>query len=135
MATIEADIQAALFEHLAELSLSPSLPVAWPNTNFSVPTSKKYLEVRHFPNTTERPWIGSSEPHLHQGILQVTVHWPLNANELPAREIAGLVASHFPPDFEMASGVRVTKRPDVSSALVEETDIQIPVSIRYRVEA
>jgi hypothetical protein len=134
MATIEASIQAALFARMASLVVSPAHPVAWPNLSFKAPANKRYLRVSHLPNTTDRLYIGSSEPHQHQGILQVTVCAPLNSGEEAAREIAGLVANHFPADLALANGVRITKRPNTASALIIDTELQIPVSIAYRCE-
>lgn len=135
MATVEASIQAALFARAASLVLSPVHPVAWPNVAFTAPANKKYLRVTHFPNTTERTYIGSNEPHMHQGILQITVIAPLNSGESAARELAGVVADHFPCDLPLFAGVRVERRATVGSKITTDTEIQIPVSIRYRGEA
>lgn len=132
MPTIEANIQAALFARVAALTLSPAHPVAWPNLSFTAPADRRYLRVSHLPNSTDRLFVGSSDPHQHQGILQVVVCAPLNKGEAAVMEIAGLVADHFPPDLLMADGVRVSKRADIATALIEDTEIQIPVSIRYR---
>lgn len=138
MATVEASIQAALFSRAALLVLNPVHPVAWPNVAFTPPASKKYLRVSHLPNVTDRLYIGSDDPHQHQGILQIMVCASLNSGEAGARETAGLVASHFPVDMRLSSGaasVEITKRPNIASALITDTEIQIPVSIAYRCEA
>lgn len=135
MATIEASIQTALFTRAASLVLSPVHPVAWPNVAFTPPNPKKYLRVTQMPNVTDRLVIGSDGPHQHQGILQVMVCAPLNSGEATAREVAGLVANHFPADLRLTSGgltVRITKRANIASALVTDTELQIPVSIPYR---
>jgi hypothetical protein len=130
MATIEANIQAALFARIA--SLGPAHPISWPNVSFTPPANKRYLRVWHLPNATDRLSISSDSKHRHQGILQVMICAPLNTGETQAREIAGLVADHFPPDLALGSGVRITKRPNIASALITDTEIQIPVSIAYR---
>lgn len=134
MATIESSIQAALFTRAAALVLSPVHPIAWPNLVFSPPADKRYLRVTHFTNTTERLFIGDNSPHRHQGILQIMVCGPLNSGESAVRELAGLVASHFPSSLRLTSGgctVRITKRANVASALITDTEIQVPVSIAY----
>jgi len=138
MPTVESSIATALFTRAASLVLSPVHPVAWPNVNFVPPTSKRYLRVTHFVNTTDRLYIGSDDPHQHQGILQIMVCAPLNSGEAAARETAGLVANHFAVDQRLISGsvsVEITKRPNIASALITDTEIQIPVSIAYRCEA
>lgn len=134
MATIEASIQTALFTRMAQLVLSPVHPVSWPNVSFTAPANKRYLRVSHLPNTTDRLFINSSGKHRHQGILQVLVCGALNSGEAAVRETAGLVASHFPVDARFAANgvtLRITKRPNVSSALITDTEIQVPVSISY----
>ena len=134
MPSIEASIQAALFARAASLVLSPVHPVAWPNMSFTPPANKKYLRVSHLPNVTDRLFINSNGRHRHQGILQITVCAPLNSGESAAREIAGQVANHFPVDAHLSSGgiaVRITKRPNIASAQITDTEIQIPVSISY----
>ena len=134
MATVESSIQTALFAKVATLVLSPVHPVYWPNIDFTPPANKKYLRVTHFPNTTDRLFLGDTDPQRHQGILQVTVCAPLNSGESAAREIAGLVASHFSTGMRLISGavtVKITKRANIASALITDTEMQIPVSISY----
>ena len=138
MAAVEASIQAALFARATSLVLSPAHPVAWPNVNFTPPANRRNLRFTHMPNTTERTYIGSREPHLHQGILQIMVVAPLNSGEAGPRAIAAAVADHFPTDLRLTSGgvtVRITKRPDIAAALATDTELQIPVSIRYEAYA
>lgn len=135
MATIEASIQAALFARAASLVLVPAMPVSWPNLSFTPPASKKYLRVSHLPNTTDRLFVGDTDPHQHQGILQIMVCWPLNAGETAPREIAGLIANHFPAGLLLHSGgvkVKITKRANIASALITTTELQIPISVSYQ---
>lgn len=135
MATVESSIATALMARAASLVLSPVHPVSWPNVNFTPPANKKYLRVSHLPNTTDRLFVGNADPHQHQGILQIMVCAPLNSGEAAARELAGLVANHFPPGLRLHSGsvqVKITKRANIASALVTTTELQIPVSIEYR---
>lgn len=135
MATVESSIQTALFSRAASLVLSPVHPVSWPNVNFTAPASKKYLRVSHLPNTTDRLFVGNADPHQHQGILQIMVCAPLNSGEATARELAGLIANHFPVGLRLHSGgvqVKITKRANIASALITATELQIPVSISYR---
>ena len=135
MATVASSIATALMARTASLVLSPVHPVAWPNVSFTPPANKKYLRVSHLPNTTDRLFVGNADPHRHQGILQIMVCAPLNSGEAAARELAGLVASHFPPGLTLYSGgvrVKITKRSNIASALLTNTEMQIPVSIEYQ---
>ncbi|TPL06684.1 DUF4128 domain-containing protein [Mesorhizobium sp. B2-4-11] len=133
MPTIETSTEAALFARVAALVLSPVLPIAWPNVAFTKPAGG-YLRVTHVPNTNRRLFLGSNDPHQRMGLLQVDVFKPLNMGASTATEIAGLVAAHFPCDLRLTSGgvtVRVTKAPDVSQAIADDTHWLVPVTVRY----
>lgn len=135
MPTVESSIATALMARVASLVLLPVHPVAFPNMAFTPPANKKYVRVTHFPNTTDRLYLGNSDPHRHQGILQISVVAPLNSGESAARELAGQIADHFPAGLTLHSGgvqVKVTKRPNTGSAVIDTTEIRIPVSIAYR---
>lgn len=135
MPTIEASIQTALFTRMASLVLAPVHQVAWPNVSFTPPSPRRYLRVSYLPNTTDRLYQGKKGSHRHQGIFQVLVCYPLNGGEAGAREIAGLVANHFPAGLTLYSGsakVKITKRANISALVTTDTEIQIPVSIAYR---
>lgn len=142
MPSIEASIQAALFARAASLVLSPVHEIAWPNVAFPgllpngqpKPKPARYLRVTHFPNTTDSDFVSNTSTDEHKGILQITVCAPLNSGETQAREIAGLVVEHFPKGMALYRDdvkVRITKRPDCAAKITTDTEIQIPVSIRY----
>lgn len=130
----EVKIMNALLARMASFVATPALPVAYPNVSFSPPAGGKFLRVQFIPNVTQRVFIGSRDPHRFIGLLQVSVCWPLNVGETAPREVAGAVAAHFPCDLRLTSEdvrVRITKRPDVSDLLVEDSRVQIPVSIEW----
>lgn len=141
MPTVETSIWLALRARVASLVLTPVHPVAWPNESFTPPQSgtspAPYLKVQHFPNTTDRIFIGSTDPQRFKGILQVSVMSVLNQNAAIAAEVAGKVADHFPTDLILAYGgvrVRVTKHPDVAQGMRDDAAArwQTPVSIYYQ---
>jgi len=137
VATVEGNIEQALFSRLAAFVHSPALPIAWPNVSMN-PKPASYLRASHLPNTNRRLFLGSAEPHQRIGLLQVDVFTPLNAGASAATEIAGKVAAHFQPDMPMRSGgitTRVTKAPDVGPALADDTHWQVPVTVAYEVFA
>jgi hypothetical protein len=130
--TIEEKIQRALADRVKSLSLTPSLPVAWPNN--TVEMTRPYLRVDYMPNRTQRIGIKGSAPHRRRGILQLTVVAELNAGPDPALSIAGQVAEHFPTDLVLTYdgvSVRIFKAPDVLPAMKEDASWDVPVSIEY----
>lgn len=134
MATIEENIQLALFKRVESLSLSPSYPIAWPNKGFSPPADGKYLDVTHFPNTVRRLFVKGSAPHQRLGILQITVVQPLNVGVQTAAAIAGAIADHFPADLNLYEGgirVRIEAAPSILPGVRREVYWDTPVSIRY----
>ena len=134
MATVEENIEAALLDRLRQLTLSPALPVAWPNRKFDPPAGGAYLRVDHLPNVNERFLLGSAAPHHRRGILQVTAVLPLNQGPTPATKIAGEVAAHFPADLALYSGgikVEITDAPSRAPALRTDVSWNVPVSINY----
>jgi len=137
MPSIETQIWLALKGRVQALALSPALPIAWPNEDFTKPITG-YLRVTHVPNVNRRLFIGSSEPHHRIGLLQIDVFAKKNQDASVAAEIAGQVAAWFPTDLRVNYGavsVRITKAPDVAQAIADDTHWQTPVSVEYETYA
>ncbi|MER8999989.1 DUF4128 domain-containing protein [Mesorhizobium australicum] len=137
MPSIETQIWLALKGRVQGLVLTPALPIAWPNEDFTKPTTG-YLRVTHVPNVNRRLFIGSTEPHQRIGLLQVDVFAKKNQDASVAAEIAGQVAAWFPTDLRANYGtmiVRITKAPDVAQAIADDTHWQTPVSVEYETYA
>lgn len=133
MTTPEAIIPALLFDRLAALTLSPALPIAWPNVAFA--GTGAHLEVQYLPNRNVRPFVADDGETIHQGLLQVSVVTPLDAGITPALETAGLVVEYFPAGLALSgSGVtaRVTAKPSVAPPLTEAATLRTPVTIPWR---
>jgi hypothetical protein len=133
MPSIETQIWLALKGRVQSLVLSPVLPIAWPNEDFTKPLTG-YLRVTHVPNVNRRLMIGSAGKHQRIGLLQVDVFSKKNENAAVAAETAGQVAAWFPTDLRMRYGavtVRVTKAPDVAQAIADDTHWLTPVTIAY----
>lgn len=138
--SVETAIWIALRARVLTLTMTPTMPIAWPNSSFIPPTvggkPGPYLHVRHMPNRTERLMI-SNATHRYQGILQVALMTPLNWDDgLPARtsEQAGIIAAHFPMDMRLVSNgvtVRITKKPDVAQGFRDDDRWLTPVSVQY----
>ncbi len=136
-ATIEESIEAALFAKVLELTdLDGDPTFAWPNMPFDPPTGAPWIRVDHFPNKVTRLFSKGSNPHLRQGILQLTVHAPLNGGAPTA--LAGSIAAQFPADLEMFEDgikLRIQAAPDVFPPDKTDTSWDVPVSISYEVFA
>lgn len=130
--SVETTIEAALFGRVRTLDLDGDPPVAWPNRAFTPPGT--YIRVEHLPNRVTRLFLKGSDPHLRQGILQITVVTPLNAGPEDATALAGAVAEHFPADlalYEDGIKVRVQRAPDVMPAEKSDTSWSARVDVYY----
>jgi hypothetical protein len=134
MPTIAESIEAALFAHTLTLDVTGDPPLAWPNTTFPEEGEAKpatYVEVIHLPNRNTRYFMNGGDPHLRQGILQLTIFTPLLVGPTPATTLAGEIAEHFPADlalFEDDIKVRIQKAPDIIAA--DKTDDDVSWSAR-----
>ncbi|GHC79383.1 phage tail terminator-like protein [Limoniibacter endophyticus] len=141
MPSIAEDIDTALFARAAGLAQVTGLTIAWPNVAFpgkdatgkEFPKPPSYLRINHLPNVSQRLFI-NNPTHRRPGILQITIATPLNGGASAATRLAGKVAEHFPMDFRMTAGgriVRVTKEPDIATAIRDDPSWLVPVSVSY----
>lgn len=146
MATIEETIEAALFGHARGLDLDGAPPLAWPNVPFpgedgggnELPKPATYIEIRHFPNSNSRLFVKGSDPHLRQGLLQLTVRTPLHAGPDPLTKLAGEVAASFPADLDLFQDgvrVRIQAAPDVGAAEKTDDGVSWAAAVTVRYEA
>ncbi len=132
--TIQEQIEAALVAHTITFTPSIEAPVVYPNVEFPAPGEEKpttYIEWRHMPNRNTRLYMAGADPHLRQGILQLTIFTPLHEGATPATTLAGEIAAHFPADlalYEDDIRLRIQKAPDVMPA--ERTDDGVSWSAR-----
>jgi len=132
--TIQEQIEAALFAHLVTFTPTIDAPIAWPNVTFPEDGDAKpetYIEARHMPNRNTRLYMAGADPHLRQGILQLTIFTPLHEGATPATQLAGEIAEHFPADlalYEDDIRLRIQKAPDIMPA--ERTDDGVSWSAR-----
>ena len=130
--TIEERIESALFTYAAVITTEAAPPKVWPNSTY-IPTDL-YLRIEQLPNRNERLYMKGTNPHLRQGILQITVVSPLNVGPSPATRVAGQVAENFPTDLALYSyGVKVTiqEAPSVGQAFPNDATWVVPISVRY----
>jgi hypothetical protein len=102
----EASILAALNAQLASLVFSPSIPVSYPNIDFTPPAASKtakYLRVSHLPADTFAASIGKLDSNKYAGLYQVDVFIGNGAGEPAAIAIAEQIIAKF------KRGTRLTK--------------------------
>lgn len=144
-AAVETKIWLALKARVQTLPLS--YPIDWPRVPFTKPQSANpvlpdpYLEVRLLPNTSQRIFIGSGDPHRRLGILQVSLMYPVARTqgtvdwEAQFSQIGGTIATHFRTDLRMTFDgvtVRVEKAPDVAQPFRDDAYWRVPVSVRWQ---
>lgn len=138
MATgIEAIILDGLLTKLGTLTLTPAMTVAYPGVNFT-PQAAGYLRADHFPADTFQSELGDDGRNRLIGNLQVSVFKPTGNGAFPALEAAASIASFFKRGTVITSGtlfIRIIAPPVVGSAIADDPYIQIPVTIRYQVDA
>lgn len=107
----EAQIRDALLSRLESLSLSPPLPVAWPDTPFTKPISGDtppkplpYLEAFYDGSSATPVTIAHDGLNRYLGLLLITVCYPQGAGIIKPGNIAGAVAQHFKRGIKMSSG-------------------------------
>jgi hypothetical protein len=134
----DTKVWAALSARLESLTFSPALPISWPNGpnpdgGFTPPGDRKWLRVNEIPaSTTHFALSGGTNEHI--GLLQVDVFRPLNEGHVPAKETGGAIAAHFPVALRLFSeGVKVVvTRSELGPVLKQDTEIMLPVTIRWR---
>jgi hypothetical protein len=134
--TIEERIEATLFRYAAIITTEADPTKVWPNSTYT--PSALYLRIDHMPNRNERLYLKGTNPHLRQGILQITVVSPLNVGPTVATRVAGQVAENFPAELKLYDyGVLLTiqEAPSVGQAFPNDATWVVPVSIRYYVFA
>lgn len=134
----EATICALLHERLATLTLSPTVPISWPEVPFTPPPDgSAYLDVAFIPNLMNRDFVGSTAPHRAEGLYQISVVYPRGVGTIAPLNIAGLIAAHFPADLSLISTdpalkVRISQRPTVAAPMTEDADVRVPVTVSWR---
>lgn len=104
---------SVLCARLKSLSLTPALPVAWPDVHFVPPSDQKFLEALFFVNPTE-----SEIGYTHEsGIFQVNVFWPTGLGRVAPLAIAEQVKAHFAKGTSLSENVRLDRAPWIGSAI------------------
>lgn len=124
-------ILEAFYERLKELSLSPTLPIAWPGIKFVPPDSGIWLEVLYFPSESENYAWGADGCVNAKGFFQINVCYRPNVGQIQPSATADLIIAHYPKGYFLVGNVGVFKKPWQSPAVTDSAKLFIPVSIPY----
>jgi len=131
----DTKVMNALFARLNALTWSPTMPVSWPNANFTPPADHRWIRVNEFTAGTQPFGIKGSTTD-RTGLMQVDVFRPLGEGHATAKETAAKIAAHFPPGLRLASeGVSVKITKTEPGSVMRDPDaarIMLPVSIFWR---
>lgn len=124
-------IYDAFAAHVTALGAELGLPVAYPGVGFEPPSAGAWLELAWFPNETQNYGVADDGPSLLQGFGQVQVCYRPGTGILDGLGLADRVIAWFAKGTELA-GVRVYRKPSVSSVLETPQRIAHPVTVWWR---
>jgi len=114
-------------------AITPSIQTAWQNVGYTPVTGTPYQACYLMPATPDNPTLGDGY-YREQGILQVSLFYPLQAGPQTAETRAGLIQTTFKRGTSMTSGsvtVRVSSTPHIGQGRADEDRWMIPVKIEW----
>ena len=135
---IDANIIQAIATHLDGLTLTPALPIAWPDRDFKPPSIGGYLRLTVLPNRTEAVTIGRHGVDRHRGIAQVDVCWRQGKGSVDPFAVRDAIATHFKRGTWFDYGdttVRIVEPPSPGPSLKDSAYTIYPLSVRYFADA
>lgn len=126
-------IGAALKSHLAALTFSPAIPVAWPNRDFK--PNGDHLTAAIVPAEAQR--LGVKAMHRFSGTLVVTVCTQGGRGSGEGDGKADAVAGHFPADLRLTLSdggtLRITQAASVREGFIDAGYWRTPILIPFEV--
>ena len=132
--SIEAKIVLALQEAFQDVTLPTGCGVAGPGVVFTPDGTNPYVRLVIAKNTPINAALGGGREPVRQGILLLTVCWPVGSGLLPATELAATLraAFVFNTRINFTGGyIKVTQEPAVQGDMIDGTYVQIPVVIPW----
>jgi len=114
-------------------AISPALATAWQNVGYTPVTGTPYQACYLMPATPDNPTLGDGF-YREQGILQVSLFYPLQAGPQTAETRASLIRATFKRGTAMTSGsvkVLIDRTPEIGQGRVDDDRWMIPVKIRW----
>jgi len=125
-----AAVRQALEQRLD--ALLPALETGWENQDFDPPSADPFQEVQLLPTEPDNPEFGPLV--VEQGILQVTLCYPLGAGPAAAAARAELVQAQFARGTSLVQGgvvVTIERTPEIGVALIDDARYRLPVRVRW----
>jgi len=118
-------------------AITPALATAWQNDPYTPVPGTPYQQVYLLPAKPENPTMGDAF-YREQGILQVTLMYPLQVGPGTAEARADVIRTAFSRGTSMLSGsvtVIVEQTPEISAGRVDGDRWAVPVKIRWFADA
>ena len=127
-------ISAAFEKRLA--TIASNLPTAFENTVYAPVEGTAYQRVRLLPAQPENPTLGDGY-YREVGFFEVILFYPINKGRGSAQAKAEAIKAHFARGLAMTESgltVKVMRTPIVGSAIQDEKNYILPISINYFAE-
>lgn len=109
---------------------TPTLPVSYVDTNFTVPQDRKYLEIVYIPNNSGGDFL--SDQKNYQGIMRIVLHWPKGGGGAYSPLDALASISAYFTKGRLISGVQIVETPNLTGLVPQDDEVLYPASIRYQ---
>lgn len=126
-----AKVRAAL--EIGLHTMTPALATAWENQDFQPTAGTPYQTAHLLPAMPDNATMGD-EHYRERGILQVSLHYPVNGGAAAAMARAELVRATFFRGASFTNGgvtSRISATPEIGRGVVVKDRWVLPVSIRY----
>jgi hypothetical protein len=113
--------------------ITPALATSWENVPYTPVTGTPYQACFLMPSTPDNPTLGDGY-YREQGLLQVSLFYPLQAGPQTAEIRAELIRTTFKRGTAMTSGsvkVLVDRTPEIGQGRVDDDRWMIHVKIRW----
>lgn len=133
--SIEAKIVLALQQAFQAVTLPTGCGVAGPGVVYTPDGTHPYVRLVIAKNKPINVALSGGREPVRQGILLLTVCWPVGAGLLPATELAATLrdAFKFNTRVDYVGGfIKVTDEPTVQGDMIDGTYVQIPVVIPWQ---
>ena len=133
---VETKVFEAMASHLASLTLSPPLPIVWPN--MGAEPSGDYLRVSFSPASINQITLGDTGQNRHAGFMQIDVFTTEGGGATAPLETAGAIAARFKRGTVLTRQgvtIRIIRPPTIDPPLQDAPWLMIPVTVRYSVDA
>jgi len=127
-------IKKLLEKHLS--LMTPAIPTAYENVNFTIPDNSPYQRVQLVPDTPDNSTFGDSY-YRETGEFQVFLAYLRNKGAAEALARAADVQKHFNRGTSLQEGnviLHVLKTPVIAGSIITGDRFVVPVIVKYEAE-